>query len=70
MAETRYLMESMRGNRHWLTETACAHALDGPWIDCGVAMDIDDSEAWIERPLTEAEKRRITQRSNEISGNK
>lgn len=62
----RYLMIH-NGKRHWLTEEVCARALNGPWIDGGMALDLD---TFVERPLTEAEKDRITRRSHESSANK
>lgn len=64
---TRYLMVSMRGNRHWMSEGECAAALNAPWYDGGVAMDTDGPDAWVERPLTQEEKDRITRRSHEMS---
>lgn len=55
------------GHRHWLTEIECARALNGPWQDGRMAMDLDD---FIERPLTAKEKRRITNLSDDLSGEK
>lgn len=66
--DVRYLMlEPVSGRRSWMSFKECAVALDRGWGDGAVAMDLKTGE---ERPLTEEEKRAISNASDEYSASK